>query len=111
MARNPKNQKRYNLNFVAVDDKNTKVTPLLGSKAAQKMDLLTVYANNFERVNKVVNCVGAQKYNLDKYNTFWKSSFTYGFDCVSVAWLTEWVSSVVIAAKSAGGIYDCIDPQ
>lgn len=46
--RNPKTAKKYSVEFVVVDED---YTPLLGSKASQKMGLITVNSSNFERVH------------------------------------------------------------
>ncbi len=49
---NPKLNKKYSLEFVVV---NNDLTPLLGSKASQQMDLITVNSENFHKahINKV----------------------------------------------------------
>jgi len=45
--RNPRNDKKYSVEFVIVKEE---LTPLLGAKASQHMGLLEVYPENFVRV-------------------------------------------------------------
>ena len=49
--RNPKNQKKYRVQFVVIDED---YTPLLGSTSAQKMGLITVQHENILNVNETV---------------------------------------------------------
>ena len=48
--RNPRNQKKYSINFVVVDGE---YTPLLGASAAQQMKIITVNTDVFQQVAKV----------------------------------------------------------
>ena len=48
---NPANSRRYNVDFVGVDDDT--LTPLLSRKAAEMMKLITVNYDKFEAVNSV----------------------------------------------------------
>ena len=45
--RNPKNRRKYSVEFIAVKDN---LTPLLGTKVIQQMGLIEVHEENFERV-------------------------------------------------------------
>ena len=45
--RNPKNRRKYSVEFIAVKDN---LTPLLGAKVIQQMGLIEVHEENFERV-------------------------------------------------------------
>ena len=45
--RNPRNSKKYNVEFVAVKGK---FTPLIGSRASQQMNLVTVYQENIQQL-------------------------------------------------------------
>ena len=47
---NPKNNKKYSVEFVVFDDN---FTPLLGLKASRQMGLVNICENNFERVYNV----------------------------------------------------------
>jgi len=49
-VRNPKNRKKYSVEFVVVREQ---LTPILGAKASQHMELVTVHSNNFHRVAAV----------------------------------------------------------
>ena len=49
--RNPKNQKKYRVQFVVIDED---YTPLLGSTSAQKMGFITVQHENILNVNETV---------------------------------------------------------
>ena len=48
--RNPKNNKKYSVEFVVVKEE---LTPLLGAKASQHMGLLEIHPENFRQVAKV----------------------------------------------------------
>ena len=49
--RTPKNQKKYHVQFVVIDED---YTPLLGSTSAQEMGLITVQHENILNVNETV---------------------------------------------------------
>ena len=51
--KNPKNNKRYNVEFVVV--KEEALTPLLGLAASQQMKLISVNDGNLNRVNKLTD--------------------------------------------------------
>lgn len=53
IVRNPKNKKRYSVEFVVVSNAGCSLVPLLGAKAVQQMGLLTVNRDNFVPVNSV----------------------------------------------------------
>ena len=56
--RNPKNRKKYSIEFTIVSEN---LTPLIGYRAAEQMGLLTVNAENFDRISTV------SVLNLDDY--------------------------------------------
>ena len=45
--RNPRNSKKYNVEFVAVKGK---YTPLIGSRASQQINLVTVHQENIQQL-------------------------------------------------------------
>ena len=52
VVRNPSSGKRYQVKFIIVPD-NHGLVPLLGSKASQQMNFITVHTENFKRVAAV----------------------------------------------------------
>ena len=46
---NPANNRRYNVKFIIIDD-DSGLSLLLGSKASQRMNILTINSHNLERV-------------------------------------------------------------
>ena len=50
VIRNPKNKKNYNINYIIC---HNDFTPILGLRASEQMGLISVEAENFERVRSV----------------------------------------------------------
>ena len=61
---NPKTNRRYSVEFIVVD---ADFTPLLGSKASQRMNLITVNDESFHRVNAATTTRGAKP--EERFNT------------------------------------------
>ena len=67
---NPKQKRVFVLNFDIVPDK---LTPILGSAAAQAMDLVTIHDENFERVAAVLPEPPSREEYVEKYPDVFKS--------------------------------------
>ena len=50
MIRNPKNDKKYSVEFMAVQEN---LTPLLGAGAIQRMGIVEIHNENFEQVKQI----------------------------------------------------------
>ena len=62
---NPANNKRYKVKFIVVDD-DSGLAPLLGSKASQRMNIITINTDNLKQVatvasNSVLDSFGTSK--------------------------------------------------
>ena len=136
--RNPKNNKKYNVNFVVC---HNHFDPILGLRASEHMQLINVNNENFETVNNV-NSDFDEVFN-DELGTFsGEHSLKIKDDAqpiimanrkvpvalreplkkeldrltklkaiIPVNEPTEWVSQTVIATKKNGKIRLCLDPR
>ena len=137
---NPKNNKKYNVEFIVVNDD---FTPLLGKKASVQMGLIEICDTNFERVlavdvvndyqdvlqNKLGTLSGLQHLNVrddvqpvvmpvrhvpisvrPKLKTELDRLVSIGV-LKQVEQPTPWVSQLVITTKKNGDIRVCLDPK
>lgn len=136
---NPKNCKKYSVNFIVCEDQ---FTPIIGLSASKQMSLVKINENNFEVTNKIdVNKFshvfdnnlgtfeGLHKFKLldnakpqimpnrrvpialnDKLELELNRLTKLGV-IAPIDEPTEWVSQIVIVKKSDGGVRLCIDPQ
>ena len=101
--RNPKNRKKYSIEFIVVKDGHT---PLLGLNAAAKMGLVQVVDDNVERVPDRRTPIAIKdklKDELDRLEDLGVIT--------KVKEPTPWGSQVVIIHKKSGSLRVCIDPQ
>ena len=90
--RNPKNHKKYRVQFVIIDDD---YTPLLGSTSAQKMGLITVQHENILNLNETVVKTGNQGLTMDEISAY--SYIFKGLGCMEGALHLEVDKSVAPA--------------
>ena len=133
---NPRNKKKYSVEFVVVDNA---CQPIIGVKAAKQMQLLHIMENNFEKVasldqsltfdGKVGTLPGRQHLTIDSSTTpvvmpdrrvpiAVKAKLKTELDSMvergiitPVTEPTPWVSQLVVANKPNGKITVCIDPK
>ena len=79
--RNPKNQKKYRVQFVVIDED---YTPLLGSTSAQEMGLITVQHENILNVNETVVKTDCQGLTMEEVTAFYSDVFK-GLGCMEGA--------------------------
>ena len=70
--RNPKNKKKYRVEFAVIDED---YTPLLGSSAAQQMELITIQQQNILQVTELVSQDSYPELTMEKIAA-WKVPFT-----------------------------------
>ena len=137
---NPKNQKKYSVEFVVC---NNDFTPLLSLKASQQMGLVEICDDNFERVyrtniensfddvtsGKLGNFSGEQHLNVNdavppvimpdrRVPIALRSKLKDELDrLVNLGVIkaqeepTPWLSQLVVATKKSGDIRICLDPK
>ena len=91
--RNPKNHKKYGVQFVIIDDD---YTPLLVSTSAQKMGLITVQHENILNLNETVVKTGNQGLTMDEISATY-SDILKGLGCMEGALHLEVDKSVAPA--------------
>ena len=91
--RNPKNHKKYRVQFVIIDDD---YTPLLSSTSAQKMGLITVQHENILNLNETVVKTGNQGLTMDEISATYSDIFK-GLGCMEGALHLEVDKSVAPA--------------
>ena len=91
--RNPKNHKKYRVQFVIIDDD---YTPLLGFTSAQKMGLITVQHENILNLNETVVKTGNQGLTMDEISATYSDIFK-GLGCMEGALHLEVDKSVAPA--------------
>ena len=79
--RNPKNQKKYRVQFVVIDED---YTPLLGSTSAQEMGMITVQHENILNVNETVVKTDCQGLTMEEVTAFYSDVFK-GLGCMEGA--------------------------
>ena len=79
--RNPKNQKKYRVQFVVIDED---YTPLLGSTSAQEMGLITVQHENILNVNETVVKTEYQGLTMEEVTASYSDVFK-GLGCMEGA--------------------------
>ena len=79
--RNPKNQKKYRVQFVVIDED---YTPLLGSTSAQEMGLITVQHENILNVNETVVKTDCQGLTMEEVTASYSDVFK-GLGCMEGA--------------------------
>ncbi|XP_022791986.1 uncharacterized protein LOC111331190 [Stylophora pistillata] len=79
--RNPKNQKKYRVPFVVIDED---YTPLLGATSAQQMALITVQHENILNVTETVVKSGCQGLTMEEVTTSYSDVFK-GLGCMEGA--------------------------
>ena len=79
--RTPKNQKKYHVQFVVIDED---YTPLLGSTSAQEMGLITVQHENILNVNETVVKTDCQRLTMEEVTAFYSDVFK-GLGCMEGA--------------------------
>ena len=139
-VKNPKNGKKYSVNFVVYEED---FTPLLGCRASQQMGLVDIKNENFERVqtlteeslfksvfdDKIGSLPGLHELKVNpeiksvvmpnrripiSVRSKLKDELDRLVDLNVIAPVTEptpWVSQIVVAPKKNGKIRVCIDPR
>ena len=79
--RNPKNQKKYHVQFVVIDED---YTPLIGSTSAQEMRLITVQHENILNVNQTVVKTDCQGLTMEEVTASYSDVFK-GLGCMEGA--------------------------
>jgi len=76
--RNPRNKKKYRVEFAVIDED---YTPLLGSSAAQQMQLITVQKENILQVSESIAHNSYQELDMKKITASYHDVFT-GLGCM-----------------------------
>ena len=137
--KNPKNQKKYNVNFVICEEN---FTPIIGLSASEQMKLVEIKEKNFEYTNKIDVKEYSKVFNGDigtfkgehrlqikqnshpqimpnrripiALNDKLKVELKRLTELGVIAPMeepTEWVSQIVLVKKPDGSVRLCIDPQ
>lgn len=137
VVKNPKTNKKYNVNFIICHDD---FVPILGLRASEQMSLISVESDNFERVHKVDDCNDVFNNELGTFRG--KHSLKIKENAIPIVMPnrkvpvalkqplkneldrltnlnvlkpvdepTEWVSQSVLTPKKNGSVRLCLDPQ
>ena len=79
--RNPKNQRKYRVQFVVIDEN---YTPLLGSASAQEMELIAVQHENILNVNETLVKTDCQGLTMEEVTASYSDVFK-GLGCMEGA--------------------------
>ena len=138
---NPKNKKKYNVNFVVC---HNNFTPIIGLTASEKMQLIEIKNNNFERTHAIEKNTTGKEDNIDqeigRFEGVYSFKLKEGYKptimpsrrtpiairdkekeeldrltklkvITPIQEPTEWVSQTVVVKKPSGKIRICLDPQ